>query len=376
MIPADVTSENLIFAPVGIAHLTTSNADLIRAAASGKSTLRITTAAQLNGVPHIGTVVTVMTVFAIAEHAQNKLGLPASIVFDALENAPAEKITIDGVDYTRTVGDLIDTGRLDPAERTAGFHQLLRWAADRSGIPYEFRPYAAYQALPAVRSGLHRIASRLDDFRPIVAPADGIVRIRPRCPQCRLMDKAAHHLTITADDHAVHLNSRCPEHGRYRETITIDGDTGWYDANTPVRSALKGYLLHTERAEHDACSVSIDGSDWGGAWFAHVLAPALATLGAPPAEWPVSLFTPLILDRSGGKLSKTLYVRYGSDYADLPAAMLDLNALLNDYGTAALDALWHEVRRWAAEPARLHRSYTADHLARLLPDHAIHRAAA
>lgn len=368
MIPADIASEQLIFAPVGIAHLTSDNTDLLRAAAHGRSTLRITTAAQLNGVPHIGTVVTLMTVFALADHARQTLGLPATVIFDALENAPAEKITVDGADYTRTVGDLIDTGRLDHRERTSGFHRLLRWTADRCDMPYEFRPYSTYQALPAVRRCLHHIASRLDAFRPIVAPADGIVRIRPRCPHCRLMEKSGRSLVITADDAAVHLDSRCPQHGPYRETITIDGDTGWYDANTPVRSIQKGYLLHAERTKHDACSVSIDGADWGGAWFAHVLAPALAALGIPAAEWPVSLFTPLILDRSGGKLSKTLYVRYGSDYADLPAAMLDLNALLDDYGTAALDALWAEVNRWAAEPARLHRSYTADHLALLLPD--------
>jgi hypothetical protein len=155
-------------------------------------------------------------------------------------------------------------------------------------VPYEFRPYSTYQALPAVRRCLHHIASRLDDFRPIGAPADGVVRIRPRCPQCRLMEKSARSLIITTDDNHVHLESRSPEHGHYRETVTIDTDSGWYDANTPVRSIQKGYLLHTERAEYDACSVSIDGADWGGSWLAHVLAPALAILGVPATEWPIS----------------------------------------------------------------------------------------
>lgn len=45
-------SDQLIFAPVGIAHLTADNADLVRAAAAGRSRIRVTTAAQLNGVPH------------------------------------------------------------------------------------------------------------------------------------------------------------------------------------------------------------------------------------------------------------------------------------------------------------------------------------
>jgi hypothetical protein len=359
------TSE-LIFAPVGIAHLTNDNTDLLRAAACRKQRLRVTTAAQLNGTPHIGTVVTVLSVFAIAGHAAEALGLPATVIFDALDNAPAEQIEIDGETYTRTVGDLIDAGILDRAERVSGFERLLRWAAARSRVRYEFRPYSIYQALPAVRACLHTMASRLEDFRPIVAPADGIVRIRPRCPACRLMEKSAKNLSITAGDGVVRLDSRCPVHGRYRETIDISGSGGWYDANTPVRSVQKGFLLSVERELYQACSVSVDGADWGGAWHAHVLAPALATLGIPAADWPVSVFTPLVLDRSGGKLSKTLYVRYGAAYADLPEAFLNLDVLLDQYGDDALDAIWTEVTRWAAEPRRLHRSYTIDYLAGLV----------
>jgi len=181
------------------------------------------------------------------------------------------------------------------------------------------------------------------------------------------MEKPATGLQITADDGVVHLDSRCPHLGPYRENIEVGGTGGWYDSNTPVRSIQKGYLLSAERDLYDACSVSIDGADWGGVWHAHILAPALATLGVPVTEWPVSVFTPMILDRSGGKLSKPLYVRYGKDYTDLPEAFLNLDVLLDRHGEDALDAIWTEVQRWAAEPRRLHRSYTVDYLARLLP---------
>jgi hypothetical protein len=361
----DPSSRELIFAPVGITHLTWANADLLRAAARGKQQLRITTAAQLNGTPHIGTVATVLSVFAITAHAADVLDLPATVIFDALDNAPAEHVDIDGDTYTRTVSDLIDTGHLERTDRVSGFERLLDWAATRSGIRHEFRLYSDYQGLRPVRACLHTIATRLDEFRPIVAPADGIVRIRPRCPHCRLMQKSATNLTITADDDVVHLDSLCPVHGRYRETIDTTSTTGWYDANTPVRSIQKGFLLAAERDLHQACSVSIDGADWGGAWHAHVLAPALATLGIPATEWPVSIFTPLILDRTGGKLSKTLYVQYGPDYADLPEAFLNLDSLLNHHGEDILDTLWTEITRWATEPRRLNRAYTVDYLADL-----------
>lgn len=77
----------LTFAPVGIVHLTRDNTDLLRAAARGKQRLRVTTATQLNGTPHIGTVVTVLPVFAITAHAAKTLNLPATVIFDALDNA-------------------------------------------------------------------------------------------------------------------------------------------------------------------------------------------------------------------------------------------------------------------------------------------------
>ncbi|MFE9328769.1 hypothetical protein ACIHDR_47840 [Nocardia sp. NPDC052278] len=225
----------LIFAPVGIAHLTADNTDLLRAAARGKQQLRVTTAAQLNGTPHIGTVVTVLTVFAFTAHAAEQLGLPATVVFDALDNAPAEHLEIGGETYTRTVADLVETGHLDGQARVCGFERLLSWAAARSAVHYDFRPYTVYQQLAPVRACLHMIASRLEQFRPLVAPADGIVRIRPRCPDCRLVEKSARHLAITAGDSAVHLDSYCALHGHYRENIDIAGTHGWYDTTpTPV----------------------------------------------------------------------------------------------------------------------------------------------
>lgn len=362
---ANHPSSKLIFAPVGIAHLTGSNADLVRAAAAGRSRLRVTTAAQLNGVPHLGTVVTMLAVFALTAHCADELALSAGIVFDALDNAPAERREIDGQVYTRTVGDLIETGDLERTERIGGFQTLLNWAQHVSGVDYEFRPYDVYQGLRPVRECLLQIASRQDDFAPFVAPRDGIIKVRPRCPQCRLMQKSGRDLTMTALSGAVRLESLCPDHGAYAETIHLDGG-GWYDANTPVRSVQKGALLAAERDLYDAASVSIDGADWGGAWYGAVLAPALAELGIRPRDWPVSLFTPLIIDSTGGKLSKSLYVKHGA-YADLPSLFLDLNVLLAGHGEQVLEAIWTEVTQWAREPRRLHRSYSVDYFNAILP---------
>lgn len=359
------TSDDLIIAPVGITHLAGETTDLLRPAAVGAERLRITTAAQLNGQPHLGTVTSVLTAFAVAAHASERLGLPANLVFDALENCPGETVELGQDTYVTTVGDLIADGRLDGTTRTGGFRKLLDWGSRASGVDYEIRPYGDYQALPAIRRALHAIASHQETFKPIVAPADGRIRVRPRCPECRLMDKTARHLRISTDSSSVLLDSQCPHHGPYRETIPVDGHAGWYDANTPIRSVQKSALLAAERDEYRACSVSVDGADWGGAWYAHVIAPGLAALGVPVDQWPISVFAPLITDATGGKLSKTLYVRNGA-YAELPPLFLDLDVLLAEHGDDVLAALWDETRRWAADPRRLHRSYTVGHLESLL----------
>lgn len=62
-------------------------------------------------------------------------------------------------------------------------------------------------------------------------------------------------------------------------------------------------------------------------------------------------------------------MRYGAAYADLPEGFVNLDLLLDDHGDDVLDALWQEVTRWAAEPRRLHRTYTVDYLADLICSH-------
>lgn len=173
---------NLYFAPTGIAHLTDTNTDLVRAAACGRSRLRATTAAQLNGHPHLGTVTTIMAVFALTNRMADDIDLPATVVFDALENAPAEHVTINGRHYTRNVEDLIHAGQLDGTERTSGFRRLLAWASARSAVAWQERPYAAYQELAPVRACLHTIASARQSSRRCSPPPTGASECGPGVP--------------------------------------------------------------------------------------------------------------------------------------------------------------------------------------------------
>lgn len=78
-------------------------------------------------------------------------------------------------------------------------------------------------------------------------------------------------------------------------------------------------------------------------------------------------YAPLVLDWSGSKLSKSLYVKEGA-YKYLDEAglgyMLNVNVLLD--AESGLKALFAEVQRWVAEPYKLFRSYSVEYLHREL----------
>ncbi len=88
---------NVFYPPVGIVHNISDIRDLIEPHLTGMSSIVVNTSAQPNSHPHLGTITTMMTAFAVAKHL-SQIGLPVTLEFDALENAPAEKITIDGVE--------------------------------------------------------------------------------------------------------------------------------------------------------------------------------------------------------------------------------------------------------------------------------------
>ena len=76
---------------------------------------------------------------------------------------------------------------------------------------------------------------------------------------------------------------------------------------------------------------------------------------------PFNIFTPQILDDSGAKLSKTIYLTQGA-YADVPPAWTSMQAFQDRFGTAGLDMLWDEISGWVRSPEKFFRNYTVRYL--------------
>jgi hypothetical protein len=75
---------------------------------------------------------------------------------------------------------------------------------------------------------------------------------------------------------------------------------------------------------------------------------------------PFNMFTPQILDRSGAKLSKTIYLREGA-YAGISPGWTSLTAFEARFGPGGLTRLWEEITAWVRSPRKFFRNYSVDY---------------
>jgi hypothetical protein len=120
-------------------------------------------------------------------------------------------------------------------------------------------------------------------------------------------------------------------------------------------------VLSRDRDQQGIETVVLNGGDWAGAWMQRVYFDGLHQLGFSGLRVPFNIFTPQILDDSGAKLSKTIYLARGA-YADIPPAWTSMAAFENRFGAAGLDLLWEEVSSWVRSPEKFFRNYSVRYL--------------
>jgi hypothetical protein len=72
------------------------------------------------------------------------------------------------------------------------------------------------------------------------------------------------------------------------------------------------------------------------------------------------LFTPTILDWSGAKFSKSLYIN-NPQYLDNYIDFLSLTKLVDRYGFLTLEKLYFECASWVMNSNKFFRNYTIDY---------------
>src|SRR5260370_36543801 len=101
----------IVYPPVGIAHIIGGIPDLITDRMATASRVRDACAMQPKAAPHFGTGIVILTAFALARLFQDTFGKPASVLLDMLDNAPAQTVVLGGVEYSLRLSHAINRVR-------------------------------------------------------------------------------------------------------------------------------------------------------------------------------------------------------------------------------------------------------------------------
>lgn len=348
---------SVYYPPVGIAHILDGLEDIIKNKIQDKKMLIINTSSQPNSSPHIGTITTIMSSFAIAKLMKEKLGINSIVLFDQLENAPCKRMKINDIEYVLSLDTVLENHKPVADVNMVIYKRIFNFIEKESGIKYKIRTYKEFQENLSVRKGLGKIVKDIEYFNNILNPCSDKIHLRARCPICGLSDKKGK--TTIIDSNKLTINSLCPNHGYF--TVKLENKEDYIDLNTQLRDLLKGVAIldDSEEKMHIMC----DATDWGGLWDRKIHVEGLMRLGYKTL--PERIFTPLILDWSGAKFSKSLYIN-DKTYKERYESILSFDRFYDQYGERGLIILWQEVLDWVSDPRKFFRNYSIDYLYRLL----------
>ncbi|MFJ5967316.1 hypothetical protein [Streptomyces sp. NPDC093060] len=321
---------------------------------------------QINGAPHIGTSLVQSLAFAVACRLRDRFGIPAGVLFNALDNAPYELTTdpATGHRYQRAYAQTL--GEPSLTELVSGLYQPLFTALSRrSGIPHHVETYSRQQASEYFRRTWLRLLPRLDAARWWLAPSTGTPHLRVPCPhlECGWAEKHAERTRIhLVDRDTASIAAVCLHHGPYTSTVTPDGGA-YLDLATLYRNLIKELSL-TGPSGSGTLHVMVKGGDW--VFGSLLVDEALQAVGLTRAQLPARLFCPQIVTDTGSKLSKSL-IREGRALLPGGAAdwMLDTRRWPGTV-TEYADRLLATSEILLSDPRHFFRSYSAAEIGRLM----------
>lgn len=352
----------IAYPSVGMSYIINDLSELVKYKLNNQKYIILNTSAQPNSSPHLGTITTIMTVFALAQYLESKLKRSVIVQFDELENSPGEKVKIGEFTYYKDLYHSLNEDGIDMATKNMEkFKQIFNILKQKTGIPYLIRTYQEFQREETVRKSLIRILKDNIFFTELLSPKDNILHMRIICPECNLGVKTPKvvHMNIMGD--TIVLQESCPIHGKF-EVILEKNNNTYIDMNTQLRDLTKGIQLIESDLKNNSLSIMIDGNDWSGTWAQRVQVEGMIRLGY--SNFVIRLFTPTILDWSGAKLSKSLYMKEGF-YSYIYPAFLDYDNFLQCFGLNGINVLWNEVQKWIESPTKFFRNYSIEYFYQL-----------
>ncbi|KAK0718710.1 hypothetical protein B0T21DRAFT_295630 [Apiosordaria backusii] len=334
---------------------------------------------QPNNSPHAGTLVVFCYAFSFARWMCGRMQkmakdagfggkLPAvSVEITFVDTAPVDGkgVTVDGVQYQRAY-------RLaGPSDFTDDYHAVLRFLSRWSGIPYTAAFQSDFFSGPSIPKILEYILSRHITLGRQLSPKHGVLALRAACPVsgCGLAEK--HGLLNTYKGSTITF--KCPNHGPHSICVSEPAEAARIEANAPARNLIRSMSHLLDAKAHN---VRVTGGDYAGTYQEMFLYRPLAAWSAATrlavGKTPHILYAPVIVDWSGAKLSKSLYVREGAyDLmkvlgTDGLCSFARLRDHFDDDGSEGLRRIWLEVESWLKNPKKLFRSYSVEYLQRVI----------
>ncbi|EQL01486.1 hypothetical protein OCS_02802 [Ophiocordyceps sinensis CO18] len=293
--------------------------------------------------------------------------LPAVVVeISIVDTAPVagEAVEVDGLHYQRSYRDV-------PAALEAhmdDYVEVLRQMSAWSEIPFRITRQADFSD-PSMASLVSYAVEHRARLASQLSPKHNALAIRAACPVsgCALAEKHSRLNRYPAG----HIHFTCPRHGQHSVSLSDPQQVARLEANAPARNLLRSMLHLVDRHAHH---VRITGSDYAGTYQEALLLRPLAqwsaATGLAVGRTPHILYAPLVVDWSGAKLSKGLYVRQGGYDAMEMLGTDGLHSfarLKSKHGPDGLRRIWTEVETWLAEPHKLFRaSVSVEYLQGLL----------
>lgn len=323
-----------------------------------KKRIAISIGAQPNSSPHFGTLCVFSLAFSLANLIRENSDKEVEVLFEVVDTAPSKTISVNGIKYQM---DLKESNKMSEAMKD--FEEILEYYSKKNDIKYSIRNQKEFNGQEEIKNILSNIVKHKDEIRYLLDPDNGRLRMRCSCLECGLVDKEGIN-TVIKDNI---IKSICPNHGEYSVDYMLESNRVEY--NTPLRNLVRAimYGIINDSSNYDYEIIRVTGGDYAGFYQEELLYKVSSILGYEVNKLPMIVYCPQILDWSGAKLSKSLYVKEGA-YQDLPKYVINYSSLRDEFGISGLDVIIDETKLWLTEPYRLFRNYSVYYFMKLFEE--------
>ena len=314
-----------------------------------KKKIKISIGAQPNSSPHLGTISVISLAFKLAKKLMEEFDdITCSVLFEVVDTAPGEQVIINDIVYQKS---LKNTGKL--TEFMPQFIEILEFLKTKTQINYEIRYQSEFNSQEYIKPIIRQIIEQREKIVKYLDPKYEKLKIRVSCPKCGLADKNSINNTYTENK----IIFECPKDGKFE--VDINKNTELLEYNTPLRNLVRGMVYGNINIsnKYDYEIIRVTGSDYAGFYQEELLYKVAGMLNYEVQNLPIIVYTPLITDWSGAKLSKSLYVRQNA-YEYLPKYLINYENLINEKGKEGINKMYSIISELVDEPYKLFRDYS------------------